>query len=111
MVHNLPASVGDARDVGSIPGSEDPLEEGMATHCSISCLENSMDRGAWWAVVHGVTKESDTTEHTHRGCDVSQLVVREACSRQCRCKRAFQRHLLSLSFWPHALILLKHNFL
>ena len=42
-------------------GGEDPLEEGMATHSSISCLENPMDRGAWWATVHGVVKESDTT--------------------------------------------------
>ena len=36
----------------------------MAVHFSISCQENSMNRGAWWATVHGVT-ESDTTEHTH----------------------------------------------
>ena len=35
MVKNLPANAGDVRDVGSIPGSEDPLEEGMATHSSI----------------------------------------------------------------------------
>ena len=35
MVNNSPASVGDARDVGSIPGQEDPLQEGMATHPSI----------------------------------------------------------------------------
>ena len=36
---------------------EDPLEKGMATHSSeYSCLENSMDRGAWWATAHGVTK-------------------------------------------------------
>ena len=34
MVKNLPASVGDARDMGLIPGSEDPLEEGMATDSS-----------------------------------------------------------------------------
>ena len=40
-------------------GQEDPLEEEMATHSS--CLENPMDRGAWWATVHGVT-ESDMTE-------------------------------------------------
>ena len=37
-------------------GREDPLEKGMATHCQYSCLENSMDRGARWATVHGVPK-------------------------------------------------------
>ena len=37
------------------PGQEDHLEKGMATHSSID-LENSIDRGAWWATVHGVTK-------------------------------------------------------
>ena len=42
-------------------GWEDLLEEGMATPLQYSCLENSVDRGAWWAPVHGVT-ESDTTE-------------------------------------------------
>ena len=35
MVKNLPASAGDVRDMSSIPGLEDPLEEGMATHSSI----------------------------------------------------------------------------
>ena len=35
---------------------EDPLQEGMATHASYSCLENAMDRGAWRATVHGVAK-------------------------------------------------------
>ena len=35
---------------------EDPLEEGMATPLHYSCLENPMDRGAWWATVHGVAK-------------------------------------------------------
>jgi len=34
-------------------GQEDPLEDGMATHASI---ENPLDRGAWWATVHGVSK-------------------------------------------------------
>ena len=35
---------------------ENPLEEGMATHCSILAWRIPMDRGAWWATVHGVTK-------------------------------------------------------
>ena len=42
-------------------GWEDPLEEGMATHSSILTWRILMDRGAWWAIVHGC-KESDTTE-------------------------------------------------
>ena len=37
-------------------GWEDPLEKAMATHSQYSCLENPMDRGAWQAAVHGVTK-------------------------------------------------------
>ena len=37
-------------------GQEDPLEKEMATHLQYSCLENPMDRGAWWATVHGVAK-------------------------------------------------------
>ena len=36
-------------------GREDPLEKGMAIHSSIVCLENPMDRAAWWAIVHGIT--------------------------------------------------------
>jgi len=45
-------------------GQEDPLEEGMAILLQYPCLENPIDRGAWWATVHGVAKESDTTEVT-----------------------------------------------
>ena len=37
-------------------GREDPLEEGMATHSSIFVWRIPMDRGAWWATVHGVAK-------------------------------------------------------
>ena len=39
--------------------------EGNGTPLQYSCLENPMDGGAWWAAVHGVTKESDTTEQPH----------------------------------------------
>ena len=56
MVKNLPASAGDARDVGSVPGLGRSPGEGNGSPLQCSCLENSMDRGAWQAAVHGVTK-------------------------------------------------------
>ena len=37
-------------------GQEDPLEEGMETHSSVLAWRIPMDRGAWWATVHGVAK-------------------------------------------------------
>ena len=46
----------NAADVGSIPGSERFPGEGNGNPFQYSCLENPMDRGAWWAVVHGATK-------------------------------------------------------
>ena len=55
MVKNLPANAGDA---GVIPGS------GIyGSQLQYSCLENSMDRGAWWATVHGV--EKSRTQQCH----------------------------------------------
>ena len=56
MVKKLPASAGAAGDVGSIPGSGRSPEEGNDNPLQYSCLENPMDRGAWWAAVHGVAK-------------------------------------------------------
>ena len=57
VVKNLAANVGDLRDVSSIPGSRrspggahgDPLQD--------SCLKNPVGLGAWWAMVHSVTKD------------------------------------------------------
>ena len=47
-------------------GQEDPLEREMAAHSlQHSCLGNAMDRGAWWATVHGAAKEVDTNEKQH----------------------------------------------
>ena len=55
---NPPANAGDA---GLIPGLGRLPGEGNGKPLQYSCLENPMDRGAWWAIVHGVTKESDLT--------------------------------------------------
>jgi len=63
VVKNLPASAGDARDVGSIPGSGRSPGEGNGTPLQYSCLENSMDRGAWWATVQGVAKRQKWQNH------------------------------------------------
>ena len=53
VVKNLLANTGDA---GLIPGLERAPVGGNGYPLHYSCLENSMDRGAWWAMVHGVTK-------------------------------------------------------
>ena len=62
VVKNLPAKVGDARDLGSIPGLGRPPGEENGNPFQYSYLENSVDRRAWWATVHGVA-ESDRTDH------------------------------------------------
>ena len=58
MVKNLSAM---QVDPGLIPGLRRSPGEGNGNPLPYSCLGNPMDRGAWWATVHGVTKESDTT--------------------------------------------------
>ena len=64
MVKNPPANSGDARDVGSIPGSGRSPGDGNGNPLQYSCLGNPTDRGAQWAAVHRVA-ESDVTEHTN----------------------------------------------
>ena len=56
MVKNQPANAGGIRDVSLIPGSERFLGGGHGNPLQSSCLENRMDRAAWWATVHGVAK-------------------------------------------------------
>ena len=59
-------SLCNSGDPGSIPGSGRFPGEGNGSPLQYSCLENPMDRGAWWATVHGGRKELDTTERlTH----------------------------------------------
>ena len=50
------ASNKESTDVGSIPGSGGFPGEGNGSSFQYSCLENPMDRGAWWAIVLGVAK-------------------------------------------------------
>ena len=63
VVKNLLASAGD---VGSIPGLGRFPGGGKGNPLQYSCLENPMDRGAWWATVHGVaTSWTQLCTHTH----------------------------------------------
>ena len=61
------ASACNAGDLGSIPGLGRSPGEGNSNPLQYSCLENPMDRGAWWATLHGVAKSrtrlSDFTSH------------------------------------------------
>ena len=58
-------SARDTGDVGSIPGLGRSPGEGNGNPLQYSCLKNPMDRGAWWATVLGVAKESDMTEQNN----------------------------------------------
>ena len=62
VLKNLLANVGDSRDASLLPGLGRSSGERNGNPLQDSYVEKSMDRGAWWATVHGVTKESDVTE-------------------------------------------------
>ena len=64
VVKNLPANAGNLRDTGSVPRSRRSQGGGNGNPLQYSCMENPMDRGAWQATVHGVTK-SQTRPSTH----------------------------------------------
>ena len=56
VVKNLLANAGDSRDAGLIPGLRRSPRRGHVKPLQYSCLENPRDREAWWATVHGITK-------------------------------------------------------
>ena len=67
VVKNPVDNAGDVRDTGSTPGLGRSPGEVNGYPVQYSCLENPMDRRAWWATVHGAT-ESDATEVTSHTC-------------------------------------------
>ena len=64
VVMNLPAHAGDTRDAGLIPGYGRSSGVGNGNPLQFSCLKNSIDREAWQAIVHGVTKSQVWLRHT-----------------------------------------------
>ena len=69
MVKNLPASAGDARDMGSVPGLGRSPAEGNGNTFQDPCVEYPMDRSACPATVHGAAKRRDQA-HTHPTTEV-----------------------------------------
>ena len=63
VVKNPPAYAGDIRDAGSIPGLGRSPGGGYGNPLQYSCLENPMDRGAWWAMVHRLAKSQTWLKH------------------------------------------------
>ena len=69
-----PATAGDVRDTGSIPGSGKSPGEGISNPLQFSCLENPINRGAWQATVHRVTQSwtqlQGLSTHTVKGFSI-----------------------------------------
>ena len=76
VIKNLPANAGDSGDSGLIPELERSSGGGNGSPLQYSCLENFMDRGAWWATVRGVTKSwAWVRKHTATATHTSQFAL------------------------------------
>ena len=89
MVRNLPANAKDTGDIGWIPGSRRSPGGGHSNPLQDSCLESPMDRGAWRATVHGVTK-SQTRLSTNTCC--LSVMTRKVASSSCARLKHRWRH-------------------
>ena len=70
VVKNLPDSAGNTENSSLIPESVRYPGGGNGNLCQYSCLENPVDRRAWWAAVHGGHKELDTTERLNNNSNI-----------------------------------------
>ena len=97
MVKNSPANTGDARDGGSIPGAGRSPGVGNGNPFQSSCLENSMDRGTWWTIVHKITKSQiGLTMHAYSCvCALSH----SSCPSLCGCMFCSPLAPLSVGFF------------
>ena len=67
VIKNPPTNAGDVRDAGLTPGSGRCPEEGNSNLLQYCCLENPVDRGAWWATVHSIANSWTLKQlSTHR---------------------------------------------
>ena len=90
----------DVGDTGSIPGSERPLGGGHGNPLEYSGLENPMDRGAWWATAHTVTKSQTRLKHGHMQClphlFSSLNIVQSPCNIEVWGDSIIESHILNL---------------
>ena len=106
VVKHLPNNAGHTRGVGSIPESGRPMEQEL----QYSCLENSMGRGVWWAIVQGVTKswtQLSTAQKQNIGCwqrprQGSNLNAPLQMSRWRGCGTQTQRNVTQPEKWINA---------
>ena len=73
VVKNPPASAGDVRDVGSLPGSGRSPGGGLGNTLQYCCLGNPKDRRAWWATVHGVAQSWTQLKSVNRAQHTGQF--------------------------------------
>ena len=78
-VKNLPAKVGDKRDVGMFPGLGRSRQGGNGNLLHYSCLETPMNRGAWWAIAHRVAKSQSQLKGLHTHCARESLELNPGC--------------------------------
>ena len=79
MVKNLPAKAGDTRDVDLIPGAGRFPGEGNGNPLHDSFLENPVDRGAWQATVHGVTKSRARLKRLSTCMHAREVIAQRSC--------------------------------
>ena len=108
VVKNMLANAGDKRDVGLILGLGRSPGGGHGNPLQYSCLENLLDRGAWWAIVHGGRTESDMTEATSHTCvhahvdrHMGRLRGRIAESHLCDSLNYFKGHSFQFPLTDH----------
>ena len=99
MVKNMSTNAGDTRDMGLIPGSGRAPGVGNGNPLQNSRLENSMARGAWWAILHGVEKsQTQLSTHTVHTMEVEIMfsnmnLVNQSPELNQRCQRTQQEDL------------------
>ena len=99
LVKNPPANTGVIRDAGSIPGSgRSPGGRGHGNPLQHSCLENLMDRGAWWVAVHRVAKSRVRLKRLSMHACILQWIGGKKSSKTAFLNKLDKFHFLTLQF-------------